>query len=182
MNKITLNEENFDCSENNLPLLIHGKEKTGSSLFTVTFATNLFKKGSKLLFLTGYHMAKEEFFKQIDSLLTEDNKVIFRLKDQVKEFNHLVDTLPDINERVIIIKNIDLFDEKTFDLISNKQKIVISGDIDKCTFKDKILNMKFKTRVLFSELENLKTPELQKYQGFLTKDNISGLVAVKIVQ
>jgi len=182
MNKITLNEKIFECNENKLPLLIHGKDKTGSSLFTVTFATNLFAKGSKLLFLTGYHMAKEEFFKQIDPLSAGDDKVIFCLKDQINEFSHLVDTLPDINERVIIIKNIDLFDEKTFGLISSKQKIIISGDINKCTFKDKILNKKFETKVIFSELENIKTPELQKYQGFLIEDNNSGLVSVKITQ
>ncbi len=182
MNEILLDGSNFECNKNNLPLLIHGEDKAGASLFTITFAANLFASSSKLLFLTGYHMAKEEFLKQVGSSYKSNNSVIFCSKDKVEEFTKLATTLPDINERVVIIKNIDLFDEKTFDLISNKQKIIISGNISKCAFKDKILHMKFKTKVIFSEIEVTRIPELQKYEGFLMKGNISGIATVKITK
>jgi len=179
MNEILLNGSKFDCTEKILPVLIHGEEKAGASLFTVSLAANLFTNGSKLLFLTGYKMAKDEFFKQTNS--TENDRIIFCLKDEVEKFTNYVNTLSDINERVIIIKNVDLFDEKIFDLISDHKKIIISGNINKCTFKDKILNKLFETKVLFSKLENLEIPNLQKYQGFMTGDNISGIITVKMV-
>ncbi|MBP6883973.1 MAG: hypothetical protein KBC06_01950 [Candidatus Pacebacteria bacterium] len=182
MNKVLLNGDEFECGENNLPLLIHGEDKAGASLFTITFAVNLFASGSKLLFLTGYEMAREEFLKQTTSTHKGDDAVIFFLKDEVEEFARYMTTLPDINDRVIVIKNIDLFDEKTFDLIGNKQKIIISGDINKCPYKNKIQQMNFVTKVLFSKLEDNEIPELQKYQGFLTQNHTSGISTIQIAE
>lgn len=178
MNKILLNGNIFKCKESDLPFLIHGEEKAGSSLFTVTLAANLFSTGCKLLFLTGYVMAKEEFLKQTQS--TENKNIIFCLKDQTENFINYLNTLPDMQERIIAIKNIDLFDERIFDLVSENEKIIISGDISRCIFKDKILNKDFKTKVFFSKLENTTIPNLQKYEGFLEKDNITGIVTTKI--
>ncbi len=180
MNEILLNEEKFLYAENDLPLLLHGEDKAGASLYTITIAANLFAHGSKLLFLTGYEMAKQEFKKQTSLLSAEDDRVIFFLKDQAEEFTKCMDTLLDINDRVIIIKNIDLFEERVFDLVSEKQKLIISGDIDTCSFKDKILSKKFKTKIYFSDLKGIELPELQKYQGFLEKDNVSGITTVLI--
>jgi hypothetical protein len=181
MNKILLNEDTYKCSENDLPLLIHGEDKAGASLFTITFAANLFTTGSKLLFLTGYEMAREEFVKQIGISHVENNDVIFCFKDSVNQFIEYLNTLSDINERIVIVKNIDLFNEEIFHLISNKQKIILSGDINKCGFKKAILGIKFKTKVMFSTLEGEKIPELQKYQGFLMHEDISGVATVAIV-
>ncbi len=178
INKILLNGNDFECSEADLPMLIHGEDKAGASLFTVSYIANLFARGSKLLCITGYHMARDEFYKQTNA--PHSQNAVFCLKEEVEDFESYIKTLPDIEERVIVIKNIELFSEEVFNLVYSKQLLIISGDINKCVFKEKILNLKFKTKVLFSKLDKEEMPDLQKYQGFLANNQTSGIATVQM--
>ncbi len=179
INEILLDGKKFNFQETDLPLLIHGEDKAGGSLFTISTIANLFKNGSKLLCLTGYRMARDEFYKQINSL--QDSNAVFYSQEQVEDFAKDIKTLPDIGERVVLIKNIDLLSEEIFNLVSTKQKCIISGDINRCVFKDKILNKMFKTKVLFSKLEGMGMPDLQRYQGLMVKSNLTGIINTKII-
>jgi len=63
--KILLNNEVYHIGEDGLPCLIHYAPKAGGSHFSVTMVADLFLSGSKILFLTAYPMAKDNFFQQI---------------------------------------------------------------------------------------------------------------------
>ncbi|MDO8269661.1 MAG: hypothetical protein Q7T54_03260, partial [Candidatus Levybacteria bacterium] len=65
MNTILLNGNVYHFSESSLPILIHGEDHAGSSLFTISLLADLYIQGSKILFFTGYHFAKDEFIKQV---------------------------------------------------------------------------------------------------------------------
>ena len=53
MNKILVNEKEFNFTEENLPILIHGEDKSGASLYTIAIAANLFSQKEKLVILCG---------------------------------------------------------------------------------------------------------------------------------
>jgi hypothetical protein len=180
MNHILLNQNKFEINEASLPMIIHGEEGSGASLLTITVAANLFAQGFKLLFLTGYHMAQEEFMKQVASFDRANDDVVFCFKDDVEQFANYIHTLPDINERIIVVKNADLFDEKVFDLILTKRNVVISGDINRCVSKENILIKNFETKITFSEFNGMQIPELKKYQSFLVGSGTSGFVTTHI--
>ena len=51
MNKILVNQEELYITEKDLPILIHGEDGSGASLYTVTLAVNLFSQDSPIVFL-----------------------------------------------------------------------------------------------------------------------------------
>lgn len=165
-------------TENDLPILIHGADHAGSSLFTISLITDLYSQGSKILFFTGYHVAKDEFIKQVGE--PQDDRVIFVKGTEPLEFLRNVKELEDINERVILIKNIDLFDQSILDAVIDKNKLVISGDIEKVHYIEHLLAKKFKTKILFSPASFEKIPELQQWNGYLIGDDKRGEVSLEI--
>lgn len=178
MNIFLLDENEFHFAENDLPILIHGAEHAGSSLFTVSLLANLYNQGSAILFFTGYPMAKDEFIKQVGK--PQEDRVIFVKGTEPNEFLHNVNELPDINERVILVKNIDLFDQSIFDAVSEKTKLVISGDIEKVPYKEHLLSKKFNSKILFSPASFEQIPELQKWNGYLISENNRGEISLEI--
>ena len=180
MNKIQLNGEDFVFSENHLPMLIHGEDKAGASLFTITVGANFISQNKKILFLSGYVMAKEEFYKQI-ARLESNSDILFFTKDELTQFYEIVPSLADIEERVIFIKNIELFPEKVFDIISLYKKIIISGNINKCVFKEKIMKINYSSKVIFSPFKEINLSGFKKYQGFLSTKTKTGVITTKIV-
>lgn len=61
-------------------MLIHGKEGLGASLFTITAVADLYSKGKKVLFLNGYHMARDEFKSQVGDA---ENSVVVDSPDEL---------------------------------------------------------------------------------------------------
>lgn len=174
MPKLLLDKKEFNFTENNFPILIHGEDKSGASLYTITTAVDFYKQNLKIIFLCGYEQAKEEFVKQVGTI---DDKIIFFVKEEVEEFRKLLTKSDDI---IIIIKNIELFGENIFDLVSEKTKLIISGDITKCSFVNKILEKPFKTKIFFSKLKDINIPQLQKYEAYLLSDNLSGIATLSL--
>jgi hypothetical protein len=84
-----------------LPMLIHGEEGSGASLYTICLAAKWYRQSYNILFLCGYPMAEEEFSKQVGS----DYKIAtFYTKEKVEEFiNALKQNLSD--KTVVIVKN-----------------------------------------------------------------------------
>ncbi|MDO8269097.1 MAG: hypothetical protein Q7T54_00295, partial [Candidatus Levybacteria bacterium] len=108
------------------------------------------------------------------------DKVIFVKGTEPSEFIRNVKELEDINERVILIKNIDLFDQSIFDAVFEKNKVVISGDIEKVSYKEHLLTRNFKTKILFSPASFEQIPELQEWNGYLITENKKGEVSLEI--
>lgn len=193
---ILLNDKEFNLQGTDLPILIHGKDNSGASLFTITVLANLYKQGSKIIFLSGYHMARDEFISQTDehnsTILTDENdeiyqieekKVIFIKRENADWFIHLIQSLSDIGERVILVKNIDLFPENIFNAVVDKKNVVISGDINKTDYKKRVLSKNFVSKVLFSPLElNDATilPPLEKYKGYYWGKQKQGKVSLSL--
>ncbi|MEK7654014.1 MAG: hypothetical protein AAB345_01890 [Patescibacteria group bacterium] len=174
MNKILVNEKEYNFIDNNLPILIHGEDKSGASLYTMSLAANLYSQGSKLLFLCGYKQAQEEFVKQVGSSNQNAN---FLTKERAGNFKTL---LAESTDRIIFIKNIELFSDDIFDLVKENERLIISGDINQCSFKKKILEKSFTTKIFFTQLNGFDVPELQKYKGFLKSENLQGLTSLEI--
>lgn len=170
---IMLEGKNFNVTENHLPTLIHGEDHQGASLYTISFAANLCTQGLKLVALSGYPMALEEFQKQVGDL---GDKAIFYTKDKVAEF---LSHIEKINGEIVLLKNVDLFNEDVFNQVSKAKKYIISGDISKCIFKEKILAKNFSTKVFFSKLDEVELPALNKYEGFLMSGGVEGITKLE---
>ena len=179
MHKILLNKKPFKVSEINFPILIHGEDGSGASFFTITLTANLLHSGSKVIFLCGYTMAHEEILRQIPNITEED--ILLYTKDQLDKFDEALSLIENVNERVIVVKNIELFTEELFDHVSSYQKIIISGDIDKCSYKEKIMTKYYSEIILFSDLNKIILPTLEKHQGYLKSKSEEGFITLEIV-
>jgi hypothetical protein len=171
MNKILLDSEpveTFDVAS--LPMLIHGKEGSGASLYTIAVAANWYSQGSHVLFLCGYSMAEEVFNQQIESTHPDAR---FYTQDKLSEFTSVMGTVA--NNTLVVVKNIELFDKDTFLLIHRHSKLIISGDIEETSFKDELLHHPFMTKIYFSELHGTDVPQLEKYSGFVEAGEYKGI-------
>lgn len=197
LDKIQLDDQPFDISVDQLPCLISYSEKTGGSHFSVSFIADLFLSGSKILFLTAYPMATENFLKQVNdsgSSITQiesledlrrniDTQVIMIKSGDEEFFMEVVDSLTDIDERIVFVKNIETFKQDTVKRCLGLEKVILSGDIDKCELKEEILKKTYTTTVLFglSKIDPfLKVPPLKKYTGYLRSKDVEGVVKLKI--
>ncbi len=193
--QILLNNEVYHITEDGLPCLIHYMPKAGGSHFSVTMIADLFLRGSKILFLTAYPMAKDNFLQQIkgmesktafvtnESQLKTDTQVIILESGNEELFLKAIEKLDDINERVVLVKNMEVFSNAVFDSCLKMQKIILSGDIDKCSAKKQIRDKQYETIVLFGNPETpikVEPPTLEKYTGYLWSDGKEGLVTVKM--
>ena len=186
MKTILLNGKPIDFSKQDLPLLIHGGEGTGSSLFSVSIMAQLYKQGAKILFISGYHMARDEFKEQVgpelDSILIEgekdiaaakDKRVIFVPFEQRKLLTKLLAELPDIGDRTIFFKNFDLFDADITEEILENSACIIQGDLTKDTHVLSYIPVHWSTEIYFSqppEAFSSQVPELEKYTGFMVSE------------
>ncbi len=189
-----LNNQPFQFKVSNLPCLIHGTNKTGSSLFTVTLLADLFKQGNKVLLISGYHMARDEFLNQTKSpqskILIEcesdlnnaySKDVIMVKRENSDWFIRLAQNLLETNDRIILVKNFDLFDDKIFDAVKNSKNIILSGNLNQCSFGSELVKYPFISHIYFSQSQidlSRKCPVLEKYFGYLWNKERSGIVKI----
>jgi len=193
--QLLLNNEDYHIGEDGLPCLIHYAPKTGGSHFSVAMVADLFLRGSKILFLTAYPMAKDNFLQQIKgeesktAFITDEGQLNTNAQAIILEsgneelFLKAVEKLDDLNERVVLVKNMEIFSDAVFDSCLKLQKIILSGDLDKCSAKKQISSKQYKTIVLFSKSATplkVEPPELEKYKGYLWSDGKEGLVSVRM--
>lgn len=194
-NKLLLDDKALNFSESDLPCLIDYKEKSGGSHFSVTLIANLFLQGSKLLILTAYPMAKDNFMNQIvgleakvkfvkdknDLREAEKYQVIIIESGNGELFLEALKSLSDIGERVLFVKNVESFKIEFIETILPLNKIILSGDIYQCRNKIKIFAKKFKTVIAFSRPINdiqIDFSKLEKYSGYLKSERQKGVVRV----
>lgn len=195
-NNILLDGKKFDFNESFLPCLVTYKEKTGGSHFTITMVKDLFLSGSKILFLTAYPMAKENFLEQIgedhskiafvnsvsDLENAKNSQVIILESGNEQLFLDIAKEISDLEERVILVKNIEIFSEKVFDICLNLKKVILSGHLDECVDKERISKKEYETIIAFSNTEislPISIPELEKYNGYLQASNYRGIVKIE---
>jgi hypothetical protein len=180
------NNKQIDFTVNDLPMVVHGREHSGSSLFAITMAVHLHSQGNKILMFTAYPMAMEEFISQVG----EDASVFYlEYPAQIYEAQSYqtvivrsgdmnlcafaLSNLPDIHTRIAFIKNVEsILTEEIASLLNVNERTLISGDIDSSTAKEFIKNVKYQTKVFFSDSNILpkELPTLKKYQACVIKE------------
>jgi len=175
LNKIFLDNNEFHFTESELPLLIHGEEPVGASLFTMSVLATLCSQGAKVVALTGYPYAREEFIKQTG---TEENAQFFT-KEKTEEFLEFVSKTSDISDYVILLKNIEFYSRQVFNAVKNLKNLILSGDVNKCSFKEELSQYSFNTKIYFSQLTE-PLPELQKYESFMVSEKQSGVLSLEM--
>ena len=163
--KIFLNATQFKFDESYLPILIHGVQGAGASLLTVSLIAQLYSNGSKILFFSGYEMAKDEFISQVENI--DSSRITFVKTDREADLIKEIANIKNLDERVILIKNVELLSHEVFTIIEKLSKLVISGNIEKCLFKADLLRFPFKTSILFSPLFDKNLLNLHKYGGYM---------------
>lgn len=193
---ILLNKQPYRIKESELPCLVAYREHMGGSHLSVILVASLFLQGSKILFLTAYPMAKENFLQQVGpdhskiafvNSLSElheakNTQAIILKSGNEALFLEIAKSLPDLHERVILVKNIEVFSEKTFEICLNLEKVILSGNIDTCVAKEKISQHNFKTIIAFKQPTTslpIAVPVLEKWTGYLLNDTRSGIVAIQ---
>lgn len=192
--KIIFNEKEYQISESDLPCLVTYAEKSGGSHFSVSMIADLFLQGKKILFLTAYPMAKDNFFEQIkgyesktayitdESQLSTDIQGIILESGNEELFLKATKKLDNIDDRVILIKNMEVFTQAVFDICLNYKKLILSGDIDKCVAKKQISQKKFNAVVAFTKPEidlGITIPSLEKYVGYWRSKDKEGYTKLK---
>lgn len=187
MKNILLNEKAFDFQENNLPLLINGKEGSGASFFSILTVCNLLKHDHKVLFFSAFDMAKNETAEQLKADGYTGQIFFLNKPDQIKQaldyeliivdsgnialFKKIISNLNDTSERIIFIKNIEsLLPDEILPKISKNKKIILSGDIDLSPISTKVLEKNYATIISFSKtnLLDINCSNLGQYEAMAT--------------
>lgn len=175
---ILIDNIKVNFSKNEFPILIHGAEKTGASFFSVCLLANLLKSGIKTFLFSAYPMAKEEFRKQ--TIGYEKNSIIIDSGDEQALLEALQKT-SGLDERVVLIKNIDNYSVNVFNAVKNLELIIFSGDLDNCQFADSLIDKNFSTTILFSASEKYyqyDVNNLPKYHGKIISNTYNGVVSL----
>jgi len=179
--KITINEQEVVFGKEDFPMFINGKAfvQSGASFFSVSLMTKLFEQGEKIVFFTGFDPAKELFRQQLDGRMNE-NIILIPTGDE-EAFIKGLDEIKDLDERIILFKNIEEYSIKLFDKLKDHKYVIFSGDIDKCTFGDKLANKDFKTKIFFSYPDKIEIEgkiELPKYKGLIISQKYNGIISL----
>ncbi len=177
---ISLNDKLIDFSLNDLPVLISGAENTGSSFFTICLLANLLKSGHKVILFSAHPAAKEEFKNQIGGNLA---KAIIIDSEKEDDFIEIIKNIPDLLERIVLIKNIDSYSEKLFEAVKDLKFIIFSGDLNKCKFSNSLLKKSFILKIFFSNAELNPIEELRllpKYSGLIIGEKYNGVIKLEV--
>ncbi len=163
-------------SKTDVPMLIHGVEGSGASLFSMTVAAMLHKQGNKLIIYTAYPMAREEFMSQIidvhgmfylesvkDMVKALTFQTIFIQSGNMKLFKKII-SKDSIIDRIIFVKNIDIIRSSLYKSIT-PFKFIIAGDLELARKNQEFKSAIYNTKILFSPLESEPSAVLEKYQA-----------------
>ncbi len=196
VDSVLLNENPYHLELQDLPSLVTYRDREWGSHFTISLVADLFLRGHKILFITAYPMAKDNFMKQTlgyhnkISYVTEHSQ--FSLDDQciiIESGNEALwieamKSLGDINERIILIKNIETFSSEIFDHCVLKKYLILSWNIDSCIAKGRIMWLELGTIFAFSKPTKVdidfEIPYLEKYTGYLHSSTKKWLVKLFI--
>ena len=195
MSKVYLNDIEYIMKEVDLPCLISYGEKMGGSHLSIALVVDIFKSGSKILFLTAYSMAKDDFLDDVD---IKNSEVVFvnsinDLNDSKNKqaiifdsgnselFLNSIKLIPDLKDRVVFIKNIETFDKNIVDVCLSLEKVIISGDVKNSKYNKEILERNYKTVINFNQtigISSLEVSSLEKYTAYFSNEETKGIIRV----
>ena len=178
---ILVNNQKANFSNDDFPMLISGAEKTGTSFFSLCLLADLLNSGRKVLFFSAYPAAKEAFREQIVN--NQENALIIETGEE-QVFIDTIKEVTDLSERIILIKNIDNYSEKIFNAVKDLKLVIFSGDLDNCSFADKLIEKDFVSKIFFSQSERYPQKELDnlpKYVGKIIGINHAGTISLDAI-
>lgn len=175
-------------TESNLPALIYYKCKEWWSHYSMVLIANLVLQWSKALILTWYPEAKEQFYQDTQSIAqhiavvstlaevkkNKDKQVIVIHDNDEQLCLEAIKTLTDIHERIIFIKNIDIFHKNLLNTCLKYNKLVLSGELDTCLAKGRISKKKYTSVILFSQPKTILPytfVPLQQYTWYMRSND-----------
>lgn len=176
-----------------LPILISGQEGSGASYFSICLIADFLRRGHKILFFSAFPAAKIEFMNQM-SAADRDNSEFINNGDRMRGKRTIildsgdeadilkeVKRIPDLEERIIFFKNMDKYSPAMLTALGGGRLLIISGDIDQCSFAADLAKKDFSTMIFFSQpsgysLEDFK--KLKKYQGVVKGVSHNGVIEV----
>lgn len=176
---IIFNNNIIKFDDNDFPILINGKNKSGASLFSITLLANLFLQGEKVLLFSAYPEAKEEFRNQVGDKINKNAEII-----NDGDENSLIDYLKnnDTLDKIILFKNIENYSIDTFNKLKNNEKVIFSGNIDECEFAEELIKKDFETKILFSYSEIIDVDnkiDLPKYNAHIISPRFNGIISLE---
>ncbi len=179
--ELLVNNEIINFKQEDFPMLVSGKAFVGSgaSFFSVSLMTKLFESGEKIVFFTALPPAKKLFRSQIGDRMN-DSIILIESGDE-NNFIEKLNEIEDLNERIILFKNIENYSSKLFDKLKNQKLVIFSGDVDKCEFVEELKKKDFKTKIFFSYPEKIEIEnkiELPKYNGQIISSKYQGLISI----
>ena len=188
---ILLNDRPIRFEDADFPMIIHAREGLGASFFVVNLMAELFRQGWKLLFFTAFHMAKDDL-KQLlgtDGLARTEfvtgreavagRQAVVVSSGEAADLAAVRRRLPDLDERIVLIKNIERYGREVLDGLADQRRLILAGDIDLSPFAPEIWARGAATRLYFSRPATFEVgdlPELPKFQGFAAGRRLGGLV------
>ena len=161
----------FIPNKKDLPVLIHGKEGSGASLFSIRLIASFAKDGNSVTFWSAYPMAKAEFRKELDERVSPNT--IIESEDPMVLSKILLEV--DVEE-TLFVKNFEVVPREIRERLLERKNLIISGDMENILNEDQIL--KFPTRIFFSPFYGMDIPPLKKYKGFLVSKDKNELVSI----
>lgn len=151
-------EAAFDPAAAALPIMIHGKEGSGASLFSVVLAA-AFARQRPLVFWSAYPMAKKEFRDELGDAAR--GAAIIEEGDPGLLSEALASAAPDA---ALFVKNFETLPAALQARLAAHGTLIASGDMEGLAVLPEL--SRFPTRIHFSPLEGAGVPELRKYEGF----------------
>ena len=181
-NRLTLDNKDFQFNESLLPCLVTGARKSGASYFSVSLIGQLITQGIKVIFFTAFPMAKEELIHQVwkDKIFEitskeqireiPENKSIIIQSGNKSLWENVIKQVHNIAEYVIFVKNIEYYDKSIMEVISTNTKILLSGTLEDCNFKESLIKKEWISKIIFTNPKidlHVKLPQLEKYESYL---------------
>ncbi len=189
--KITLNNKTFKFNEKFLPYLVVWVQKSWASYFSISLVANLINQGCKIIFFTAFLMAKQELLTKIwkektfnitkkDDLknIPQNQSIIIQSWNK-EELKQVIKNIKNLEDYIIFVKNIEEYDDSILEIIGTNKKIILSWNLDDCSFKDSIINKRWESKIIFTFPEialNIQIPILEKYDGYLINTKINGIL------
>lgn len=164
------------------PAVIHGREKSGASLFTVALAADFVRRGWPVVFICahgeairalqrelgiGHPAVRSPAVQPATAVRLEDMQLITLMQKKGFDVPAALDALHDWRERIVIVKNMESTLTPTlWQLVGSHQRSVLSGDAVSTPID--LGRIMFGTTILFSDAPATWTrqrPELPTYVG-----------------
>lgn len=194
--QVILNGAPYVFTIDNLPCLIHYEKGMGGSHLSIVLFTQLFAQGYKLIFLCAYPQGEEKLIQLIggydkvsfvnarEDFPGADSKQVILLDSGNDSLlfdaaNHM---LPDFEQRIIFVKNIETFPKPMIRMLLDKHNVILSGDLDESSASDLLIKKPFTSLIAFNKPKlplRLKIPKLEKWTAYLTSPTQNGIIQVQ---